>query len=120
MNALPPTPPAVVAAPRATVARPPAYMFVYAREFRLNTSRKVLPAGRVVIQIENIGEDDHDVAVRTAAGRQLAVTPVIPSRGRAELRLRLPAGRYTLWCRVAGHLDHGMSTTFVVKNPRRR
>lgn len=96
-------------------------MLVYAREYTLNPSRRVVPAGRVVIQVVNIGEDPHDVAVRTAAGRTIAATPEVkPRGGRAELKLTLARGRYTLWCRVPGHLEHGMSVPFTVKTPARR
>ncbi len=97
---------------------PVSYMLVYAREFHLQPSRRVVPVGRVVIQVVNIGEDPHDVAVRDARGRSIAATPIIPPRGRHDLRLRLPVGRYTLWCRVPGHLEHGMSVTFHVKKPK--
>lgn len=114
--ALPPAPPAALE--RAAVRPgPPAYMLVFAREYTLNPSRRVVPAGRVVIQVQNIGEDPHDLAVKNAAGRTIAKTPVIRSGRRAQLKLRLAAGRYTLWCRVPRHLEHGMSATFVVKKP---
>lgn len=119
--ALPPMPPALSAAPRAATRRPPAYMLVYAREYRLNLSRKVVPEGVVVVQVSNIGEDPHDVAIRNAKGKDVAVTPVIKANGgRAQMRLRLTRGRYTLWCRVPGHLGHGMKATFIVKVPARR
>lgn len=119
--ALPPTPPALAAPARPVAGRAPAYLLVYAREFRLNLSRKVVPEGVVVIQVSNIGEDLHDVAVRNARGVTIRSTPIIKANGgRAQMRLRLKRGRYTLWCRVAGHLEHGMSATFVVKVPARR
>ncbi|MCB0881256.1 MAG: hypothetical protein KDC33_03440 [Thermoleophilia bacterium] len=122
MPPAPAPPPAHHAVASETAVRrpPPAYMLVFAREFTLNLSRRVVPAGRVVIQVQNIGEDPHDVAVKDARGRTVAATPVIRSGRRAQLSLRLGAGRYTLWCRVPRHLEHGMSATFVVKKPARR
>lgn len=122
--ALPPSPPAVAqAAARVASTRgaQPTYMLLYAREYHLNPSRRVVPVGRVVIQVVNIGEDPHDVALRDPQGREISATPIIRSRKRFEWKMRLSrVGRYTLWCRVPGHLDHGMSTTFVVKKPVRR
>ncbi|MEW6582668.1 MAG: hypothetical protein AB1416_07910, partial [Actinomycetota bacterium] len=93
---------------------PPARMLVFADEFRLGTSRARLPAGRVVIQVRSIGEDDHDLRVRRSDGTVAGATPVVHPGRLAQLRLRLRPGRYTLYCGLAGHEAAGMRARLVV------
>jgi hypothetical protein len=97
----------------------PARVLVFASEFRLSPSRRVVPAGRVWIQVSNIGEDDHDLAVRRADGRLVAITPVIRPGRVATLKMRLSPGRYTLVCTVAGHEGHGMTAPLTVRRRAR-
>jgi uncharacterized cupredoxin-like copper-binding protein len=95
-------------------------MLVHANEFRLNPSRRVVPVGVVVVQVKNIGEDDHNLAIRAANGHVLKVTPVLHPGDLGTLRLRLKAGRYWLVCTIPGHEAHGMVRSFTVKKPARR
>ena len=114
------TPLATPVARRRAVVRRPARMLVFASEYKLQPSRRVVPAGRVIIQTKNIGEDDHNLAVRAANGHVLKVTPVIRSGGLATLRLSLRPGRYWLVCTIPGHEAHGMVRAFIVKRPVRK
>ncbi len=84
-------------------------MLVFAREHHLNPSRRVVPAGRVIVQLRNIGEDDHDLAVRSAAGRVVAAMPDVRPGRTGQLRVTLRPGRYLLVCRIAGHEAAGMT-----------
>ena len=94
-------------------------MLVYADEFRLASSRLRILAGRAVIQVKSIGEDDHDLRVRRADGRVVGGTDVIHPGRLATLRLRLPAGRYTFFCGIADHEALGMRAPLVVtRRPR--
>ena len=100
----------LLAAPGAHAAEPaPARMLVFASEFRLNASRARIPAGRLVLQLRNIGEDDHDLVIRSRRdGRRVVASPEVhPGRG-AEVRVRLRSGRYLLFCSVADHEARGM------------
>jgi uncharacterized cupredoxin-like copper-binding protein len=90
-------------------------MLVFASEFRLSASRRVVPSGRVWIQLTNIGEDDHDLAVRRRDGRLVGVTREVRPGGLATLRVRLAPGRYTLVCTVSGHEGHGMTAPLTVR-----
>jgi len=121
---VPAAPPPLVAhapAPRAATAAPViSRMLVHASEYRLNPSRRVVPAGVLVIQVKNIGQDDHDLAVRAANGHILKVTPTLHSGDLGTLRLKLKAGRYWLVCTIPGHEGHGMVRSFTVKKPARR
>lgn len=102
------TPLATPVARRRAVVRRPARMLVFASEYKLQPSRRVVPAGRVIIQTKNIGEDDHNLAVRAANGHVLKVTPVIRSgasrpcgfrcdRGGTGSSAPSPATRPTEW-----------------------
>lgn len=117
-------PPIVAQAPtaRPTAVRtpPPARMLVHASEFRLNPSRRVVPVGRLIVQVKNIGEDDHNLAIRAANGHILRITPVLHPGDLAELRIRLKPGRYWLVCTIPEHEGHGMVTAFTVRKPAAR
>jgi hypothetical protein len=97
---------------------PPAHVLVFATEFHFNVSRRRVPAGVVVLQVVDIGQDDHDLAVRDASGRELARTGVVHAAGRAQLRLRLRPGVYHLFCTVADHAARGMDAVLVVRRRR--
>jgi uncharacterized cupredoxin-like copper-binding protein len=79
-----------------------------------------VPAGRVLLQMRNIGEDDHDLVVRTAAGRVVAAMPDVRPGRTGQLRATLRPGRYTLVCRITGHEGAGMTTTIRVVRPAAR
>jgi uncharacterized cupredoxin-like copper-binding protein len=99
----------------ATAARPaaPARMLVYAQEWSLWPSRTSLPAGRVVVQLWNRGQDAHDLRIRRLAshgrmvGRAQGVA-VTQSGKLSEARWRLSPGRYELYCSMPGHMRLGM------------
>jgi uncharacterized cupredoxin-like copper-binding protein len=69
-----------------------------------------------VIELFNLGEDDHDLAVRRLAkGTVTRRTKVISPGGLGEIDARLLPGRYALWCTLAGHRALGMRATLVVR-----
>ena len=94
---------------------PPARLLAFASEFRLGTSRAKAPAGVVVAQLKNIGQDDHDLAVRNARGRIVASTGVVRHGALGQLRVRLRPGRYVLVCTLADHEARGMRSVLVVR-----
>lgn len=109
-----------VACTSATAAAPsPARLQVTATEFHLVLSRSRIPAGQTVVGLVNLGEDDHDLALRRAVpgARTLTVRTVTPGAFR-ERQLRLAPGRYRLWCTLADHRARGMRATLrVVAQP---
>lgn len=108
LAAAPPVPPA-----------PPARVLAFADEFRFGASRRALPAGPVLLQLKNIGEDEHDLRLIGPRGAARAETGVVEPDGVGRFRVRLPRGRYTFACTVADHAARGMVGTLVV-TPRRR
>jgi hypothetical protein len=95
----------------------PARVQVTAAEFRLTLSRASIRRGPVVVELFNLGEDDHDLALRRMAkgARTLRIAVAAPGRFR-RLEARLAPGRYALWCTLADHRARGMHATLVVRS----
>ena len=77
---------------------------------------KVLRAGTIELVPFNLGEDDHNLTVESAAGATLADVD-LPSGGDAESVVleNLPAGDYRLFCNVANHDQLGMHATLTLR-----
>jgi hypothetical protein len=89
-------------------ARGPARVQVTALEFEYRLSRQRVPEGRVLIELANFGQDEHDLALRRVGGtRTYALTKTLPGTRRTA-SLRLLPGRYRLWCRIGDHRLRGM------------
>jgi uncharacterized cupredoxin-like copper-binding protein len=98
---------------------PVQHVLVFAKEFQLNPSRTHVLAGRVVFQLRNIGEDDHDLSVEPASAPlgmpPYKTTGIVHSGGLGTLRLTMRPGRYRLFCSVATHAQQGMQVIFTVR-----
>jgi hypothetical protein len=105
----------LVSTPHQAATPPPAHLLAFATEYRLGTSRAKAPAGVLVAQLQNNGQDDHDLAVRNARGQIIAQTKVVHHGGLGQLRVRLKPGRYQLICTLADHEARGMRTVLVVR-----
>jgi hypothetical protein len=100
--------------------RPPSRMLVYAQEWSLWPSRTSLPAGRVIVQLWNRGQDAHDLRIRrldrhgrmSGPAQRLGVTE---SGAIGEASWRVGPGRYELYCSMPRHLQHGMRTRLLVR-----
>ena len=115
---------ALAVPPPLTAPAPAARLLAFADEFRFNTSRDVVPAGRLILQVKNIGEDDHDLRIKGPNGVARAETGVVEPGDLGRISIRLAQGRYTYVCTVADHAERGMAGTLVVraakkKRPRR-
>jgi uncharacterized cupredoxin-like copper-binding protein len=89
---------------------------VSAREWSLTLSRPVVGAGNVTVELRNVGEDPHDLVLSPDDGthtRLAGFSETGPGQ-LAKLKLPLPAGRYLLWCSLAGHEALGMKATLRV------
>jgi hypothetical protein len=86
----------------------PARLQVTALEFEYRLSRQRVPEGRVVVELANFGQDEHDLALRRVGGtRTFALPKTLPGERRTR-ELRLGPGRYRLWCRLGDHAVRGM------------
>jgi hypothetical protein len=88
--------------------RPPA-VGVGLLEYQVAVYRPSVPAGRVRLNVTNLGEDTHDLVVRTRAGVVVKhMSPLMPGR-RRTVRATLVRGRYDLVCTIADHEALGMT-----------
>jgi hypothetical protein len=93
----------------------PGRLGVSASEFHLTLSRASVKAGRAIVQLQNNGQDVHDLHLRRIGGTRTSSFPLTSPGGRATLSLRLLPGRYRLWCSVANHAQLGMRAVLRVR-----
>ncbi len=83
--------------------------------FRFVLSRPSVPAGRVIIEFVNHGQDEHNLnAVEAAEGTLAGSIPNTQPNAHPSLTLTLRPGSYTLFCSIADHEAKGMKATLVV------
>ncbi len=100
--------------------RPPARILVYAQEWSLWPSRPSLPAGHVIVQLWNRGQDAHDLRIRRLDKRGQMTGPaqavrVTESGKLSRATWRLSKGSYELYCSMPGHLKQGMHARLAVR-----
>jgi hypothetical protein len=88
---------------------------VVEHEYWLNLSRLQLKPGHTIIEVDNFGQDPHDLRIQRIGAHHIAGTKVVPPGGRTELALNLPPGRYSIWCSIADHRKRGMYAVLTVK-----
>jgi uncharacterized cupredoxin-like copper-binding protein len=111
----------VAVAPASAAHKPyPARLLVYAQEWSLQPSRASLPAGPVVVQLWNRGQDAHDLRVQRTAASGAMVGPIqsvritLPGKV-SSARWTLAPGRYVLFCSLPGHMAAGMHVNITVR-----
>ncbi len=103
-----------LAAPATAAA--PARLLVGAKEFRFTLSRTSIKAGPAIIQLQNFGEDDHNLNLQRIGGKRVyRIATVSPGADVGELDAKLAPGKYKLWCSLADHAARGMRATLTVK-----
>jgi hypothetical protein len=97
-------------------AAAPARLLVGAKEFHFTLSRISIKAGPAIIQLQNFGEDDHNLNLQRIGGTRVYKIPTVsPGADVGELDTKLAPGKYKLWCSLADHAARGMRTTLIVK-----
>jgi hypothetical protein len=86
-----------------------------ADEFSLAVSRPSIRSGPAIVELVNYGEDDHDLALRRVGGTRTYRIGVVHPGKTGELETRLRAGRFVLWCTLAGHRSRGMQAALRVR-----
>lgn len=94
----------------------PAHLQVSAREFSLTLSRPSTTAGRLMLELVNAGQDEHNLHIRPAGGGADvgAVGIVLPGH-HSDVEFQLEPGTYTLYCAIPAHEELGMKATFTVQ-----
>lgn len=108
-----PTPPA---APEPESEPEANRLSVKASEYYFILSRPTVKAGSVTVELDNQGEDPHNLNLRREGdeGEPLQI-PETESLQRNVAGFELPAGKYRLWCSLPEHEERGMATTLVVE-----
>ena len=103
----------------AAAPRYPARVQVVSQEFHLSPSRYVLKSGPAIVELYNLGEDDHDLVIqRSGSTRVVGRIAALHSRSVADRELNLKPGKYILWCSLADHRQLGMQTRLTVVAPK--
>jgi plastocyanin len=85
------------------------------REWRVYPYRTKVKPGTVRFNINNLGDDVHNLQVRGPHGYRSKVSPDIRSGNTYTLVAHLRrTGRYTLICTKPGHAKKGMKASFTV------
>ncbi len=106
----------------AQAAAPLSRVQVVAVEFHYRLSRVRVPAGPVRIELDNFGQDQHNLTLRRVGGSTVYRLPTALPGQREILNLRLKPGVYRLSCSLADHAALGMHSTLrvVAPKPQRR
>jgi plastocyanin len=116
------TPPAVTdPAPSDTTTGPVstpttrARLGVVAREFSLVLSRAALPAGSALVELQNFGQDAHNLRIARVDGAGAAVDVPLAEAGEVKsATATLTPGTYKLYCALPGHDAQGMHALLTV------
>ena len=104
-------PPPIVPPP----PKPLAHLQVIAREWSVIPSRMSLPAGRVVVELDNLGQDPHNLRIERGNDPLSGFDfPLARAGTRATRSLQLGAGTWKLYCTLPGHEALGMRTLIAV------
>jgi plastocyanin len=99
-------------------AEPPSvpHVQVSAVEYSFTLSRTSVPAGKVILQFVNDGQDEHNLHITEGEEGPLAGSFAdTPSKGVGQLQLEMRSGSYTLLCSLHGHEAKGMKATLTVE-----
>jgi plastocyanin len=84
--------------------------------FRFVLSRPSIPAGQVIVEFVNHGQDEHNLhAVEPVAGTEAGSLPNTAPNAHPTLSLNLHAGSYTFFCSIKDHEAKGMKATLLVE-----
>lgn len=93
----------------------PARLSVKATEFAYVLSRPSVVAGPAIVELNNAGEDPHNLNLQREGGGETFAVPEIGSLERATGNFDLAAGSYKLWCSLPEHEELGMTATLFVE-----
>jgi plastocyanin len=88
---------------------------VTATEYSYTMSRTSVPAGRVIVEFVNRGQDEHNLRLIEREGDLAGSFPNTLSGGVSDQSLILRAGSYTLFCSLPEHESKGMRATLLVQ-----
>jgi plastocyanin len=101
----------------ATPTAPPSvtHVQVTAVEFHFTLSRATVPAGKVVFEFVNDGQDEHNLNMLTGDGRAAGSFADARAGAISSQTVEMRPGTYTLFCSLPEHEQKGMKATLVVE-----
>jgi len=98
-------------------AEPPSvpHVQVSAVEYAFTLSRTTVPAGKVVFQFVNNGQDEHNLQIAPSEGPLAGSFANTPSKGIGDLTVEMQPGTYTLLCSLPTHEQEGMKAKLTVE-----
>ncbi len=87
---------------------------VIAVEYGLTLSRSSVPAGKVVLELVNRGQDEHNLNAAALEGPLTASVANTAAGAVVDETVEMSAGSYTLFCSLPEHEQKGMKATLVV------
>jgi plastocyanin len=94
----------------------PAHLQVSAKEFSLTLSRPSTTAGRLMLELVNAGQDEHNLHIRPAAGGpDVGALGIVLPGHHSDVEFQLKPGTYTLYCAIPAHEELGMKATLTVQ-----
>jgi plastocyanin len=113
-----PSPVPAGGAPTETPSTPagPAHVQVIAKEYSFTLSRREVPAGKVIINFVNDGEDEHNLNTLGPSEASESQQDFANTQAgvQGNVTLTLSAGSYKLFCSLPEHEAKGMKATLVV------
>ena len=88
---------------------------VKAFEFGFILSTATLEAGDTIAELNNRGEDPHDLHIQKVGGGPEVVFPETLPSSYSRQRFETVPGNYRLWCSLPFHAERGMDATVTVK-----
>ena len=89
---------------------------VTAKEYSFTLSRAEVPAGKVIVEFVNGGEDPHNLhLLEPTEGVEAGEFSTSSPGFHGDLALNLRPGSYTLFCSLPGHEAKGMKATLTVR-----
>lgn len=90
-------------------------MQVTAVEYSFTLSRTTVPAGKVILELVNHGQDEHNLNAALGEQAPTGSLPNTPAGAVKDQTVELRPGTYTLFCSLPEHVKKGMKATLVVE-----
>jgi plastocyanin len=87
---------------------------VTAVEYSFTLSRTTVPAGKVILELVNHGQDEHNLNAGLAEQPPAGSLANTPAGAVKDQTVELRPGTYTLFCSLPEHAKKGMKATLVV------
>jgi plastocyanin len=83
-------------------------------DYRIRPQAVEAPAGTIEIRVRNDGRLPHNLHIAGRPGAKLELSAMLPGESETA-RVKLPKGRWTVWCSIANHEELGMHGTLVTR-----